>query len=116
MKVLSATDDHSVGFHHVHREGCGGRIRYRKFCELGDREVPNTQIGKGYDLFKTQVIPLSDEELRQLPLPTARAIEIDAFVPLESIDPIRISDGYYLAADGPVAAKPYKLLANGSVR
>jgi DNA end-binding protein Ku len=31
-------------------------------------------------------------------------------VPLESIDPIRIAEGYYLVPDGQVAAKPYKLL------
>ena len=31
-------------------------------------------------------------------------------MPLGSIDPIRIAEGYYLAPDGQVAAKPYKLL------
>jgi DNA end-binding protein Ku len=31
-------------------------------------------------------------------------------VPLEDIDPIRMGAGYYLAASGQVAAKPYKLL------
>ncbi|MFB7115561.1 Ku protein [Streptomyces sp. NPDC056291] len=48
--------------------------------------------------------------LSNLPLPTAKAVEIEAFVPLESVDPIRIGEGYYLAPDGQVAAKPYKLL------
>ncbi|MFJ8596617.1 Ku protein [Streptomyces sp. NPDC093598] len=56
------------------------------------------------------VIPISDEELRDLPLPTAKAIEIVAFVPLDSVDPLKISEGYYLAPSGQVAAKPYKLL------
>jgi DNA end-binding protein Ku len=58
---------------------------------------------------KDQIVAISDEELRDLPLPTAKAIEIQAFVPLESIDPIRIAGGYYLVPDGQVAAKPYKL-------
>ena len=31
-------------------------------------------------------------------------------VPLDSIDPIQIGEGYYLQPDGQVAAKPYKLL------
>ncbi|MCZ4610889.1 Ku protein [Streptomyces sp. Lzd4kr] len=53
---------------------------------------------------------MSDEELREIPLPTAKAIEIEAFVPLESIDPIRIGEGYYLQPSGQVAAKPYRLL------
>ncbi len=45
-------------------------------------------------------MPISDAELRDLPLPTAKAIEIKAFVPLESIDPISIAEGYYLVPDG----------------
>ncbi|MFJ8113085.1 Ku protein [Streptomyces sp. NPDC096132] len=109
IHVQSATEDHSIRFHQYHLED-KGRVRNRKICELDEREVPNAEIGKGYELSKTQVIPITDEELRDLPLPTAKAIEIEAFVPLESIDPIRIGEGYYLAPDGQVAAKPYKLL------
>ncbi|MDG9710531.1 hypothetical protein QC385_20405 [Streptomyces sp. DH10] len=85
------------------------------FCEAEDREVTNDEIGKGYQLSKEQVIPISDDELRDLPLPTAKAIGLEAFVPLESVDPIRIGEGYYLQPSGQVAAKPYKLL-RGSAR
>ncbi|MET7690519.1 Ku protein [Streptomyces sp. NPDC005483] len=74
------------------------------------REIPQSEIGKGYEYAKDQVVTISDADLRELPLPMAKAIEIEAFVPLESIDPIRIGEGYYLAPDGAVAAKPYKLL------
>jgi len=109
IHVASATEDHSIQFHQYHLEDMG-RVRVRKFCEVEDREVSNAEIGKGYEYAREQVVPISDEELRNLPLPTAKAIEIAAFVPLESIDPIRIGDGYYLAPDGAVAAKPYKLL------
>ncbi|MEW2810935.1 Ku protein [Streptomyces massasporeus] len=87
-----------------------GRVRVRKFCEVEDREVRTNEIGKGYQLTKEQVIPISEDELRDLPLPTAKAIEIEAFVPLQSVDPIRIGEGYYLQPSGQVAAKPYKLL------
>ncbi|MDX3114520.1 Ku protein [Streptomyces scabiei] len=102
-------EDHSIHFHQYHLEDMG-RIRTRKVCEIEDREVSQAEIGKGYKLTKTQVIPITDEELRDLPLPTAKAIEIEAFVPLKSVDPIRIAEGYYLQPAGQVAAKPYKLL------
>ncbi|MFI8169917.1 Ku protein [Streptomyces sp. NPDC085931] len=110
INVVSATEDHSLRFHQYHLEDMG-RVRVRKFCEAEDREVRNDEIGKGYQLTKEQVIPISDDELRDLPLPTAKAIEIEAFVPLESVDPIRIGEGYYLQPSGQVAHKPYKLLA-----
>jgi DNA end-binding protein Ku len=113
--VQSATEDHSVRFHQYHLEDMG-RVRVRKYCEVEDREVTSDEIGKGYQLTKEQVIPISDDELRDLPLPTAKAIEIAAFVPLESVDPIRIGEGYYLQPSGQVAAKPYKLLAMALAR
>ncbi|MFF7966781.1 Ku protein [Streptomyces sp. NPDC007903] len=115
IKVVSATEDHSVHFHLVHTED-GGRVRNRKVCELEGREVSQAEIGKGYQLTKDRIIPISDADLRDLPLPTARAIEIVAFVPVDSVDPIRIAEGYYLAADGQVAAKPYKLLTKALSR
>ncbi|SEC64382.1 Ku protein [Streptomyces sp. PAN_FS17] len=109
INVVSATEDHSIRFHQYHLEDMG-RVRVRKYCDIEDREVAQAEIGKGYQLTKEQVIPISDEELREIPLPTAKAIEIEAFVPLESIDPIRIGEGYYLQPFGQVAAKPYRLL------
>ncbi|MFF1443316.1 Ku protein [Streptomyces sp. NPDC058295] len=115
IHVQSATENHSIQFHQYHLEDMG-RIRTRKICELEDREVSNTEIGKGYEYAKDQVVAISDEELRDLPLPTAKAIEIDAFVAADDIDPIRIGEGYYLSPDGQVAAKPYKLLREALAR
>ncbi|MCX4524048.1 Ku protein [Streptomyces anulatus] len=109
VKVVSATEDHDVHFHRVHLADMG-RVRTRKVCELDDQVVSQDEIGKGYEIAKDQTVPVTDEELEQMPLPTAKAIEIAAFTDADSIDPVRISDSYYLAADGQVAAKPYALL------
>ncbi|MFF9458068.1 non-homologous end joining protein Ku [Streptomyces flaveolus] len=109
IHVVSATEDHSIHFHRVHLSDMA-RVRTRKVCELEDREVSTSEIGKGYEISRDHVIPVTEQELRDLPLPTAKAIEIVAFMPLSSIDPIRIGEGYYLQPDGQVAAKPYKLL------
>ncbi|MFF3891104.1 Ku protein [Streptomyces sp. NPDC001914] len=109
IHVVNAREDHSIHFHQVHLEDMG-RVRSRKICEIEGREVAQSEIGKGYQWGKDTIIPVLDEELREIPLPTAKAIEIEAFVPLDSIDPIQIGDGYYLQPDGKVAAKPYTLL------
>ncbi|MDG9687881.1 Ku protein [Streptomyces sp. DH18] len=106
VKVVSATEDHDVHFHLADM----GRVRTRKVCEVDDQIVSQDEIGKGYEIAKDQTVPVTDEELEQMPLPTAKAIEIAAFTDADSIDPVRISDSYYLAADGQVAAKPYALL------
>jgi DNA end-binding protein Ku len=115
INVVSATENHSIQFHQYHLEDMG-RVRYRKICELEDREVSQSEIGKGYEYAKDQLVAVTDDDLSNLPLPTAKAIEIEAFVPLASIDPIRVAEGYYLQPSGQVAAKPYKLLVQALSR
>ncbi|ATW52220.1 non-homologous end joining protein Ku [Streptomyces peucetius] len=109
IKVINATESHDISFRQIHLED-GGRIRYRKICELDGRQLSDNEIVKGYEVAKDTLVAVTDEDLADMPLPTAKAIEIVAFVPAESIDPVRIGDSYYLEGDGQVAAKPYKLL------
>ncbi|MFJ8197354.1 Ku protein [Streptomyces sp. NPDC096152] len=109
IKLVNATESHTVSFRQIHTED-GGRIRYRKVCELEDREVTQGEIGKGYEEADGTIIPITDEDLAHLPLPTARTIDIVAFVPADRIDPLQMENAYYLAASGAPAAKPYTLL------
>ncbi|WP_234543541.1 Ku protein [Streptomyces shenzhenensis] len=109
IKLVNATESHSISFRQVHTED-NGRIRYRKFCELEDREVTQSEIGKGYEDADGSIIPVTDDDLSHLPIPTARTIEIVAFVPADRIDPLQMDAAYYLAASGAPAAKPYTLL------
>ena len=109
IKLVNATESHSISFRQIHTED-GGRIRYRKVCELEDREVSTAEIGKGYEDADGTIIPITDEDLSHLPIPTAKTIEIVAFVPTDRIDPLQMDAAYYLQAGGAPAAKPYTLL------
>ncbi|MFD4866335.1 Ku protein [Streptomyces sp. NPDC058412] len=109
IKLVNATESHSISFRQIHLDD-GGRIRYRKVCELDGEEVPSAEIGKGYEEADGSVIPITDEDLAQLPLATAKTIEIMSFVPADEIDPLQMDAAYYLAANGATAAKPYTLL------
>jgi DNA end-binding protein Ku len=109
IKLVNATESHSISFRQIHTED-GGRIRYRKVCELEDREVTQAEIGKGYEDADGTIIPITDDDLAHLPLPTAKTIEIVAFVPGDRIDPLQMDAAYYLQAGGAPAAKPYTLL------
>ncbi|MFF0451536.1 Ku protein [Streptomyces sp. NPDC004609] len=109
IKLVNATENHSVSFRQIHTAD-GGRIRYRKVCELEEKEVTAAEIGKGYEDADGSIIPITDEDLASLPLPTAKTIEIVAFVPASSIDPLQMDAAYYLSANGVPAAKPYTLL------
>ncbi|MFG2228891.1 Ku protein [Streptomyces sp. NPDC048723] len=109
IKLVNATESHSISFRQIHVSD-GGRVRYRKVCELDGEEVPSAEIGKGYEEADGSIVPITDEDLAQLPLATAKTIEIMSFVPAEEIDPLQMDAAYYLAANGATAAKPYTLL------
>ncbi|ROQ95831.1 DNA end-binding protein Ku [Streptomyces sp. 2132.2] len=109
IKLVNATESHSISFRQIHLSD-GGRIRYRKVCELDGEEVATAEIGKGYEEADGSIIPITDEDLAQLPIATAKTIEIVSFVPADEIDPLQMDAAYYLAANGPTAAKPYTLL------
>ncbi|MEU6264648.1 Ku protein [Saccharopolyspora shandongensis] len=55
--IHRATRDRSVSFHQVHT--CGGRIRYRKFCERERREVPPTEISSAYE-YAGRLVTMTD--------------------------------------------------------
>lgn len=71
---------------------------------------PTSRSGVMFSRFPSSCANDSGWHTRGNQLPTAKAVEIAAFVDADSIDPVRISDSYYLAADGQVAAKPDALL------
>ncbi len=109
IKVVNATENHSISFRQIHTAD-GGRVRYRKVCELDGEELSQDEIGKAYEDADGSMIPITDADLASLPLPTAKTIEIVAFVAADTIDPLQMDAAYYLSANGVPAAKPYTLL------
>jgi len=108
VRVYSATDERGVALRQVHASD-GGRIRYRRFCEVDGEEVAYSDIAKGYELPDGDMVVLTDEDLDKLPLPSTKAVDVLQFVPAEEIDAIQTARSYYLKADGS-GAKPYVLL------
>ncbi|EST36367.1 hypothetical protein N566_16410 [Streptomycetaceae bacterium MP113-05] len=115
IKVVSATESHGVSFRQIHTTD-GGRIRYRKVCDLDGEEVPSEEIGKAYETVDGSHVQITDDDLATLPLPTAKTVEILGFLPAEDIDPIRLDRSYFLTGDGQSAAKPYVLLREALAR
>jgi DNA end-binding protein Ku len=108
VKLYSATEEKDIRFHQVHRTD-GGRIRYKRVCEVCGEEVTYDDIAKGFDLGGGEMVILTDGDFKELPLSTSRAIDVLEFVPAEQVDPILYNKAYYMEPEG-VAAKPYMLL------
>jgi DNA end-binding protein Ku len=107
VKLYSATEDHDVPLHQVH-DADGGRIRYKRVCEIDGETVDYEHIAKAYVDGDDTVI-LTDADLASLPAERSKDIDVVEFVPTDQIDPIMFEKSYYLAPDSK-SNKAYVLL------
>jgi DNA end-binding protein Ku len=102
-----------VTFRTLHRE-CRTPIKQKRWCPVHDREVPNEELVKGWEVSKGQFVIVEDGDLEAIAQrDTSRAIEISRFVPLDEVDPLFFDRTYFLAPSSAEAQrKPYVLLLN----
>ena len=108
VRMFAATEERDVSFHQVRRSD-GSRIRYRRVAEADGEEVVYADIAKGYVLPSGETVVLTDDDFADLPLPSARVVDVLQFVPAEQVDPIYFAKSYYLEPEQQ-AVKPYVLL------
>jgi len=110
VKLYAATQASAgISFNLLHR-ACGSRLRQQYVCIKEDVVVERADMIKGYEFTKDQYVTFSPEELAALGEKATQTVEIDEFVPAESIDPIYYDKAYFLGPDKG-GAKPYALLA-----
>ena len=108
VKVYSATEEKDVKFRQVHEED-GGRIRYKRVCDICGKTVEFADIAKAYESDDGQTVILTDEDFAQLPAASSREIEVSSFVPADQIDPLYYDKSYYLEPAS-TSTKAYVLL------
>ena len=108
VKLYSAVSRKNVSFREL-RASDSSRIRHKRVAEADGEEVPYEEIVKGYEITPEQYVILTKDELDEMNPKKTRAIEIEAFVDLDEIDPIYFDHPYYLGPDKG-AEKAYALL------
>ena len=114
VKLYAATEQRDVAFRQVHRED-GGRIQYRRICTIDGEEVPYADIAKGYELATGDMVVLTDDDLKDLPLATAHRIDVLHFSPAGQLDPILANKAYYLEPE-PAGVRAYALFRDALER
>jgi DNA end-binding protein Ku len=109
VKAYGATEEQGTGLHHVHVTD-GGRVRHRRVCEVDGAEVELAELARGYVLPGGETVVLTEEDFAKLPLPTSRAIDVQAFAEVAEIDPIYFARSYHLEPE-PAGVKSYVLLS-----
>ena len=79
---------------------------------MHDREVPNEEIVKGWEVAKGQFVIVEDSDLEAIMRhDDSRAIEITRFVPVENVDAVWFDRTYFLVpSSAPAQRRPYVLL------
>jgi DNA end-binding protein Ku len=77
----------------------GHRIKYKKWCPVEDREVPWSEIKKGYEFTKNNYVLIEKEEIENIKIKTTNTIEIKEFINSEEFDPLFIEKSYYIGPD-----------------
>jgi DNA end-binding protein Ku len=77
----------------------GHKIKYKKWCPVEEREVPWSEIKKGYEITGNDYVVLEKEEIENIKLKTTNTVEVKEFIESEEFDPIFIEKNYYVGPD-----------------
>ena len=113
IKVFPATESSgTISFNQLHGE-CQTRIQQKRWCPHCNREVPNSEIVKGYEFEKGRYVVLSEEDFDKVRPESTRVIDLVQFADDSAIDPIYVDRAYYLAPDGTMAADAFAVMREG---
>src|SRR4029434_5691777 len=113
VKVFPATESAcAISFNQLHAE-CQTRIQQKRWCPHCEREVPNTELVKGYEFEKGRYVVMTEDDIQKVRVESTRVINLVQFADDSQIDPIYVDRAYYLAPDGPMAAEAFAVMREG---
>src|SRR5215831_12802609 len=113
VRVFPATDSAAtISFNQLHGE-CQTRIQQKRWCPKCEREVPLSEIVKGYEFEKGHYVVMDEDDLAKVRPESTRVIDLVQFTPVEAIDPIYVERPYYLAPDGQMAQEAFAVMREG---
>src|SRR5260370_33595742 len=99
----------TISFNQLHGE-CQTRIQQKRWCPHCNREVPTSDIVKGYEFEKGRYVVLSEEDFDKVRPESTRVIDLVQFADDSAIDPMHVDRAYYLAPDGKMASDAFAVM------
>ena len=113
VRVFPATDAAAtISFNQLHKD-CRTRIQQKRWCPSCEREVPNSDLVKGYEFEKGKYVVVDEDDLAKVRPESTRVINVVQFADASMIDPVFVERPYYLAPDGNVAAEAFAVIREG---
>ncbi len=95
VHLYTATRSQSVRFHLIHEKD-NSRIQQKIFCPLEQKLIDRSELVRGYEVEKNQIVTFTDQELENLEARDDHLIDIQEFLPLEQVDPVYFENAYHL--------------------
>ena len=89
IKLYTTTDyNNEFSFNQLDREG--HKIQYKKWCPVEEREIPFSEIKKGYEISEDTYVLIEKEDLEKIKVKTTKTIDIKEFIDAKEFDPILV--------------------------
>ncbi|MBZ9654597.1 non-homologous end joining protein Ku [Phyllobacterium lublinensis] len=107
--VPATTEEEKVRFHTLNRK-TGNRVVSQYVDSVSGKPVDEDDEVKGYQRGEDEYVMLEDDEINAVALESTRTIDIEMFVPRESIDWIWYDKPHYLTPDDPVGEEAFSVI------
>src|ERR1044071_10486148 len=85
VRVFPATDSAAtMSFNQLHAE-CQTRIQQKRWCPHCEREVPMSEIAKGYEFEKGRYVVVDEEDMAKVRPESTRVIDLVQFTDASAI-------------------------------
>ncbi|MGO4171888.1 non-homologous end joining protein Ku [Bosea sp. TAF32] len=103
------SEGEKVRFHTLNRD-TGNRVVSRYVDAESGKPVDTEDQARGYEAEPGRFVVIEDEEIEAVRLDTVRTIDIDKFVPKDSIPWIYLDSPHYLVPDDEVAIEAFSVI------
>lgn len=108
VRMYTATESKTPALHYLHKK-CLTPPKQVLYCQQDDEHFGLKDTVRGYEYTKGQYVVLEDRDLDNVPIKTVHAIDIQAFVSSQEIDPMYYYGLHYVEPEE-LGVKPFSLL------
>ena len=105
----ATSESEKVRFHTLNKE-TGNRVVSQYVDSVTGKRVKEENEAKGYARGENDYVILTDDDLDAVALDTVKTIDIDTFVPAESIEWVYLEKPHYLMPDDPVGQEAFAVI------
>ena len=105
----ATSDSEKVRFHTLNKQ-TGNRVVAQYVDSVTGKSVKEENEAKGYERGENDYVLLTDEELESVELETVRTIDIEKFVPRESIEWVYLETPHYLMPNDKIGNEAFAVI------